>query len=129
MALDHAFQALEKGEVVVIFPEGTITTHPDLSPMAARSGIVRLALGSGVPVIPSAVWGTANVWGKGYAKRFWPRQELCVRIGKPFQLSGSIDQPGTWKAAGGQVMEAISLLLASLRPVVPDRRRPKKAAA
>ena len=129
MALDHAFEALRKGEVVVIFPEGTITTNPDLSPMAARTGIVRLALGSGAPVIPMGVWGTANIWGKGYAKRWWPRQELCVRIGDPMKLSGSIEEPATWKAAGAEVMEEIGRLVASLRPVIPDRRRPKKEAA
>ena len=129
MALDKAFQALKDGEVVVIFPEGTITKNPDLSPMEARTGIVRLALGSGVPVIPVGVWGTANVWGKGYAKRWWPRQDLCLRVGDPIQLSGSIDDPGTWKAAGAEIMEAIARLVASLRPVIPDRRRPKKEAA
>jgi 1-acyl-sn-glycerol-3-phosphate acyltransferase len=129
MALDRAFDALRGGEVVVIFPEGTITTHPDLSPMEARTGIVRLALGSGVPVIPVAVWGTANIWGKGYAKRWWPRQDLCIRVGDPMRPSGSIEDPTTWKAAGAQIMEEISRLVASLRPVIPDRRRPKKEAA
>ena len=129
MALDKAFEALKDGEVVVIFPEGTITTNQDLSPMEARTGIARLALGSGVPVIPVGVWGTANIWGKGYAKRWWPRQDLCVRLGDPIQPSGSIDDPGTWKAAGAEVMEEIARLVASLRPVIPDRRRPKKEAA
>jgi 1-acyl-sn-glycerol-3-phosphate acyltransferase len=129
MALDHAFAALEKGEVVVIFPEGTITTHTDLSPMEARTGIARLALGSGVEVLPMAVWGTANVWGKGYAKRWWPRQELCVRVGGPMRPSGSIDDPTAWKAAGAEIMGEIGRLVASLRPVIPDRRRPKKEAA
>jgi hypothetical protein len=52
-----------------------------------------------------------------------------VRVGDPIQLSGSIDEPGTWKAAGAEIMEAIARLVASLRPVIPDRRRPKKEAA
>jgi 1-acyl-sn-glycerol-3-phosphate acyltransferase len=129
MALDRAFDALERGEVIVIFPEGTITTHEDLSPMEARTGIVRLALGSGVPVIPMALWGTANVWGKGSAKRWWPRQELCVRIGDPMKPNGSIEDPTTWKAAGAEIMEEISRLVAGLRPIIPDRRRAKKEAA
>ena len=97
--------------------------------MGARTGIVRLALGSGVPVIPVALWGTANIWGKGYAKRWWPRQELCIRVGDPMKLSGSIEEPATWQAAGAEVMDEIGRLVASLRPVIPDRRRPKKEAA
>ncbi|MGH2753710.1 MAG: lysophospholipid acyltransferase family protein [Actinomycetota bacterium] len=129
MALDHAFAALDAGEIVVVFPEGTITTNQDLSPMEARTGIVRLALGSGVPIVPMALWGTANIWGKGYAKRWWPRQELCVRIGAPMTVSGSLEQPHTWRRTGAEIMEEIARLLAGIRPVVPDRRRPKREAA
>jgi 1-acyl-sn-glycerol-3-phosphate acyltransferase len=85
-ALDDAFDALARGEVVVIFPEGTVTTHPDLEPMAAKSGAVRLALRTRAPVIPCAVWGTANVWPKGYAHRWRPRQQIwCSRRGTSTQ--------------------------------------------
>jgi 1-acyl-sn-glycerol-3-phosphate acyltransferase len=130
MALDHAFDALKKGELIVVFPEGTITTDPDLKPMEAKTGIARLALGSGVPVIPCAVWGTQNVWPKGFAKRWWPpRQDICVRVGEPIVLEGDPGSTESWKKAGETVMEAIEVLLASIRPAVPDRRRPKKRAA
>ncbi|HEU4480770.1 MAG TPA: lysophospholipid acyltransferase family protein [Actinomycetota bacterium] len=129
MALDHAIAALDAGEVVVIFPEGTITTDAQLEPMAAKSGIARLALATGAPVIPCALWGTANVWGKGYAKRWWPGQDICVRIGDPMQLSGDMHDPAAWADVGATVMTEIGRLLASLRPVVPDRRRPSKKAA
>ena len=130
MALDKAIDALRRGEIVVVFPEGTITTDPELNPMQAKSGIVRLALLTDVPVIPAAVWGTANVWPKGFAASWRPRQDLCVRIGEPIKVEGNIDRPETWGQAGDQIMEAIGVLVASLRPAVPDRRRrPKKAAA
>jgi 1-acyl-sn-glycerol-3-phosphate acyltransferase len=113
-----------------VFPEGTITTDPELNPMAAKSGIVRLSLLTDVPVIPAAVWGTANVWPKGFAPSWRPRQDLCVRIGEPMQVHGDIDRPETWDEAGRQIMDAISVLVASLRPAVPDRRRrPKSKAA
>jgi 1-acyl-sn-glycerol-3-phosphate acyltransferase len=130
MALDQAINALNKGEVVVIFPEGTITTDPDLHPMAAKSGVARLALSTGVPVIPMALWGTANIWPKGFRKHWWPPgQDVLVRIGKTLQIAGSADDPSDWDRVGETVMNAISSLLAGLRPAVPDRRRPKKTAA
>jgi 1-acyl-sn-glycerol-3-phosphate acyltransferase len=130
MALDQAIDALHKGEVVVIFPEGTITTDPDLQPMAAKTGVVRLALQTGIPVIPMAIWGTANVWPKGFAKHWWPPgQDILVRIGKPMQIEGDLDDPADWTRVGQQVMDSIAALLAGLRPAVPDRRRRKKAAA
>ena len=131
MALDHAFAALERGEIIVVFPEGTITDDPDLSPMRGKTGVARLALGSGTPVIPCAVWGTANIWPKGYAKRWWPpKQDILVRVGEPLEVAGDPDSPEDWQRVSDEVMERIGVLVAGLRPIVPDRRRPvrKKAA-
>ena len=128
MALDHALDAVRGGEAVVIFPEGTITTNHDLSPMEAKTGAARIALATQVPVIPAAVWGTANIWGKGYRKNWKPGQDIAVRIGEPLNVSGDPDSPDAWAAAGSKIMDAISVLVASLRPVVPDRRRKKDAA-
>ena len=129
MALDRAFQALEEGEIIVIFPEGTITDDPDLNPMRGKTGISRLALGSGVPVIPCALWGTANVWPKGYAKRWRPRQDICARVGEPVTYSGDPDSPQEWERVVADVMRRIAVLVASLRPAVPDRRRSLKRVA
>ncbi|MFN2488390.1 MAG: lysophospholipid acyltransferase family protein [Actinomycetota bacterium] len=124
-ALDDALRALDRGELVVIFPEGTVTTDPDLRPMAARSGAVRLALRSSAPVVPCAVWGTANVWPKGaYAKRWAPRQDIAVRFGEPIAIEGSVDSPAHWRRGAAQLMDEIAMLVASLKPVVPDGRRP-----
>lgn len=129
VALDRALQALDRGEIVAIFPEGTITTDPDLQPMKAKTGISRMALKTGAPVIPAAIWGTANIWGKGTKKHWWPpRQDICVRIGRPMQVNGDPESPGDWEAAGAQIMDEISLLLAGLRPMIPDRRNVRRVA-
>jgi 1-acyl-sn-glycerol-3-phosphate acyltransferase len=129
MALDYAFEALAGGEALAIFPEGTITPDPQLRPAKAKTGLARIALGSGAPVIPCGLWGTANIWGKGYKKHWRPRQDICVRIGKPLTFNGDANSREEWTLVGKEVMESISRLVASLRPVVPDRRRPKRRAA
>ena len=130
MALDQAIEALRQGEVIVIFPEGTITNDPDLNPMAAKTGLARLALATGAPVIPAALWGTANVWPKGFVKRWWPpKQDICVRVGERLPVHGDPDSPEDWQRVSGEVMVEVRRLVASLRPAVPDRRRAKKAAA
>jgi len=129
MALDHALVSLQRGELIVVFPEGTVTTDPDLNPMAAKTGTARLALQSGVPIIPAAIWGTQNIWPKGYAKNWRPRQDVVVRVGEPFQATGNPDSRDDWKRVGTEVMDRISVLLASIRPAITDRRRPKKSAA
>lgn len=129
MALDHAVAALERGEIVVVFPEGTITTDAHLNPMEAKTGIVRLALVSGVPVLPAAIWGTANIWPKGFARSWRPRQDILVRIGEPMSVEGDIGDRKTWRQAGERIMEEIGVLVASLRSAVPDKRRPMKGEA
>jgi len=128
MALDAALDAISRGEIIVIFPEGTITDDPDLHPMEGKTGIARLAIESGAPVIPAALWGTANIWPKGYAKRWRPRQDICVRVGAPMSFSARRNDADEWNRVTGEIMDRISLLLASIRPAVPDRRRGKKAA-
>ena len=129
IALDQALESLERGEAIVVVPEGTVTTDPELRPMAGRSGAARLAVTSGAPVVPAALWGTQNIWPKGYAKHWWPpKQDVLVRIGDPMTLS-THDSPAGWQQATRAIMEAICLLLAGLVPAVPDRRRPKKPAA
>lgn len=128
MALGEAEAAVRRGEIVVIFPEGTITTDADLKPMEAKTGLARLALATGAPVIPSAVWGTANIWTRGCSKNWRPGQDICIRFGEPLTVSGDPASREDWQRVGVEVMDEIGALVASLRPVVPDRRRTRKAA-
>lgn len=122
-ALKNALEALRRGEVIVIFPEGTVTTDPDLHPMPPKTGAARLAVLSGAPLIPGAIWGTANVWPKGHRHRWTPRQEIVVRIGEPVRLPDEVGTPAELQDAGRTIMDEIRALLAGIRPLVPDRRR------
>jgi 1-acyl-sn-glycerol-3-phosphate acyltransferase len=58
--LRRARDALAEGEVVLVYPEGTVTKRPDHLPMQGKTGIARLALEAGLPVIPMASWGSAR---------------------------------------------------------------------
>lgn len=130
MALDNAFAALARDEIVVVFPEGTISEDPDLKPLPPKTGAARLALGSDAPLIPCAVWGTQNIWPKGYAKNWWPpKQDVLVRIGEPIIVTGDPESTGDWRRVSVDLMSEIERLVASLRPAVPDRRRQKRKAA
>jgi 1-acyl-sn-glycerol-3-phosphate acyltransferase len=129
IALDEAYAALNRGELVVVFPEGTVTTDPDLEPMAPKSGAARLAIKTGAPLIPCALWGTANVWPKGYKKRWRPGQKILVRIGPPIIASRGGDSPDEWRTLGARLIGSISELLAEIKPSIPDRRRQKRSAA
>lgn len=60
-SLDAAREALQAGECVAIFPEGTLTHDPDMWPMLGKTGVARLALTTRVPVVPIAQWGAHRV--------------------------------------------------------------------
>lgn len=124
MALEHALAALAEGECIAVFPEGTVTTDPDLKMMPARTGAARLALNSTAPVVPGALWGTQNVWPKGYGKNWRPTQRILARFGAPFVARGDPSAPRDWESTNREIADRISGLLAELRPLVPDRRRP-----
>lgn len=54
----HAAEAdLAAGNLVVIYPEGSVTRDPDWWPMEARTGVARLALTTDAVVLPVAQWG------------------------------------------------------------------------
>lgn len=128
MALEHAYKALAAGEIVCIFPEGTVTSNPDLAPMRSKTGSPRLAVRSGVPVIPCGVWGTANVWPKDFRSNWKFKQELALRFGEPMTFSGDPDNSQDWIRTGGEITDRIAELVASLKPLIEDRRRPKRPA-
>jgi 1-acyl-sn-glycerol-3-phosphate acyltransferase len=126
-ALKQAEQALADGAAVIIYPEGTATRDPGLWPMVAKTGVARLALATGVPVIPVAHWGTQNVLPYGSTKpKLWPRQTVRTVAGPPVDLSewqGKQNSAKALRAATDKIMADVTALLATLRdeepPAVP----------
>ena len=78
-SLIHAKRALAAGQTVVIYPQGTLTKDPELWPQSAKTGVSRLAIDTGVPVIPVAHWGLERVMPVG-AKTIRPRPFQAVRV-------------------------------------------------
>jgi 1-acyl-sn-glycerol-3-phosphate acyltransferase len=66
-SLDLALEKLQNGDIVFIFPEGTVSKDKNHWPMTAKTGAARLALQSGAPVIPVLQDG-AQFLGKKYRK-------------------------------------------------------------
>ncbi len=126
-ALKQAEQALKDGEAVIIYPEGTATRDPDRWPMVAKTGVARVALATGAPVIPVARWGTQGVLPYGSKKpKLWPRQTVRTVAGKPVDLSewaGKQTSARALRAATDAIMADVTGLVASLRgeepPAIP----------
>jgi len=60
-ALDTAAAILSGGGLVVVFPEGTRVQERDALG-APRHGAGRLAIDTGVPIVPAAITGTSHLW-------------------------------------------------------------------
>jgi len=134
-ALTAAIAAVERGHVVVIYPEGTITLDPNLWPMAGRTGAARVALRTGCPVVPVGQWGAQEVmYGKHIGwPRFRPRPTLALRAGPAVPLDDLRAQPvsaATLTEATDRILTAITTLVAELRgePAPAVRVDPRTAS-
>jgi 1-acyl-sn-glycerol-3-phosphate acyltransferase len=133
-----AVAALRAGSVVFIYPEGRIGLDPGLWPERAKSGLARLALATGAPVVPVATWGTHQViayHGRGAMLRtlfssLRRRPTVRVHIGSPVDLSDfRLGALGHAQRASDRIMQAIAAELAPLRvdePRVPRYRDPTR---
>jgi 1-acyl-sn-glycerol-3-phosphate acyltransferase len=61
-ALDEAIVAARSGSCIGIFPEGRVSDDPDAGLQRIRSGLTRIAIPTGAPVVPVGIWGTHEVW-------------------------------------------------------------------
>jgi 1-acyl-sn-glycerol-3-phosphate acyltransferase len=118
--LDRAVSALVRGEVIVVYPEGTVTKSEDSLPMEGKTGVVRLAVATGVPIIPMVSWGSQAVWqksGKGSLKFGRP---IWTSVGEPIDLPVPPEgEQAPLRELTAQVMEAITLLVVDLRDRYP----------
>lgn len=125
-SLDAAATALAQGECVGIFVEGTLTHDPDMWPMQGRTGAARLALTTGVPVIPVAQWGAQRVIPR---HEVWPvtlrKQRVDVMALPPVDLSAFQGKPQTAELlheATDAIMWDLTRGVATLRGQEPPER-------
>ena len=85
-----ALRSLKDGEIIGIFPEGTISTSFEIKGL--KSGAVRLAIGAGIPIIPTIVWGGQRLYTKGVKPNFKRKKTpVSVSFGEPIFYSRETD--------------------------------------
>ena len=119
-----ASRALEAGEAVVIYPEGTVTRNPDYLPMQGKTGAVRLSLMSGVPITPLATWGGQAVWQKSGKGSLRFGRPIWLKAGEPIDFSDRADEVDDREALHemtDELMSALTALVLDLRSRYPKR--------
>jgi 1-acyl-sn-glycerol-3-phosphate acyltransferase len=118
-ALEHAVRVIKDGRSVTIFPEG------DFSPQEGgfrepRTGAARLALSTGVPVIPVGIhikreWSyriVSGVSGKQTVGYWYLHGPYTVTVGEPMYFEGVVDDRQRVADASNNIMDQIRQLAA-----------------
>jgi len=118
-AVDHAKILLEKGHLLGVYPEGTLTRDENLWPMIAKTGCARLALATDTPVIPIAQWGSQKILPR-YTNRIhlFPRKTIEIRVGDPVNLApwkGKHEDPQALIEATAAIMQALTAMIEDMR--------------
>lgn len=121
--VEKAIENLRRGELVVIYPEATITTNPDLTPMKGKTGVARVAIASGAPVVPIAVWGSQWVKPKRRkAVQKW-RRLIVLKAGEPLRfgdLEGREEDAGTLREVTDRIVGELDRLVRELHKIYPE---------
>jgi 1-acyl-sn-glycerol-3-phosphate acyltransferase len=111
--------SLERGEVIGVHPEGTIS--PSFVPRRAKSGTIRLAEATGATIVPVALWGSQRLLTKWRKPGVPPRGVVVsVRYGEPYVPEGR-----TAMARTTDLMARITDLLGEVQRTYPQRPAPR----
>lgn len=118
-AITRSIEACKRGEVVGMFPEGTISRS--FVPRAGKTGAARIAIGANAPLIPGAVWGTQRILTKGRPKNFERGVHITVDLGPAIPYERDADAG----EVTSRLMERISEMVRSAEakyPQLPEQR-------
>jgi len=105
-ALATGLRLLNEGHCLGIYPEGT--RSPDGRLYKGRTGIARMAIESSVPIIPVAMFNTAEIQPTGQVVPKVRRVEMV--FGEPIYFTGDSTDQGVLRAATNELMEKIAQL-------------------
>jgi len=113
-ALDTQLQVLRAGGIAGIYPEGT--RSPDGRLYRGKTGVARLALESGAPVVPVALLNTDEIQPTG---KLIPKiKRVRIRFGKPLDFSryaGSVGDRFVERAVTDEIMYELMTLTGPVR--------------
>ena len=121
-ALDEAIRTVNAGAIAAIAPEGRVNEQPSAGLLRVRTGVSRLALPTGAPIVPVGLWGTQVRWPRGgprFARPWRPR--LAIVFGEPIVAHGDASRAADVDACTDRVRVAIEELVVTARVVAGAR--------
>lgn len=109
-ALKRVFETLQRGEVLIVYPEGTRIDEGGLRRPEPGAGFI--AMRSGAPVVPAALAGTRACFPK--SARFPRRVPVSLTFGRPFRVAR--ERPDGSRVEAQAAADAIMLGIAELLP-------------
>src|SRR4051794_35189865 len=123
-ALDAAKADLDAGNLIVIYPEGSVTRDPDWWPMQSRTGVARLALTTDAVVLPVAQWGPQRV--HDYHAKKWHlrlRAPADYLVGEPVDLTALRAEVAAGRALTPELLrETTDLIMSRVREQLGELR-------
>ena len=113
--LDVAADALRAGELIGVYPEGTIS-NKHYNPMAGKTGVARIARAAAVPVIPLGLWGTHRLLTGGHRAPLNRRVAVSGVFGEPVIVAPG-DNP---REATDRIMAAVCECVRRARTIYPQ---------
>ncbi len=121
-ALDEAVATVREGAIAGIFPEGTVNPRPVGALLRGRTGVARIALAAGAPVIPVGIWGTQLRWPRtGLTFRRPFRPWVALTLGPPIGPKGDPSSLDDIQAFTALVMMRIAEQVAEARTLAERR--------
>jgi 1-acyl-sn-glycerol-3-phosphate acyltransferase len=128
--LKQAVRSLAAGRSVVIFPEGAISPPDGFAPV--HSGVARLALQSGVPVVPIGIHlrdenckrVPTSLEGEPEVITWYLNGPYAITVGKPLHFKGNADDRPTVRSIAENIMDHIRNLTheSRQRSILLDRQ-------
>ena len=109
--MKEARRYLDDGELVGIFPEGTISQSFELQPL--KTGAVRIAADAGVPLIPVVLWGTQRFLTKGKPRDFGRHKTVGIEVGAPMHPTPDDDPTALTLELQGRMEAMLDRLITS----------------
>ena len=108
-ALDEAVRTVRAGALAGIFPEGKVNPAPEGPLQRGRTGVARMALATGAPVVPVGIWGTQRRWPRSGIRWERPfRTTIALEFGAPITGEGDPDSPQDTQRLTELVMQRIA---------------------